>query len=62
MMNVLVGHEVGGSEGARTYTHRTPDDFREALETIRYPGLKLPRVYNAPTAVKARTVRSKRTA
>ncbi len=54
MMNVLVGHEIGGSEGARTYTHRTPADLQEAVEAIAYPGVELRRVYRAPSKVGAR--------
>jgi integrase len=58
MMNVLIGHEIGGSEGARTYTHRTADDLREAIESLSY-SVKLPRVYKAPVMTKARPKRAK---
>lgn len=58
MMNVLVGHEVGGSEGARTYTHRTSADLQAAIEALTFPGLELPRVYRAPAMVSARKRRA----
>jgi integrase len=48
MIDALMGHEVKGSEGDRTYTHWTTHDKAQALESLRYPGLSLPRVYKVP--------------
>ena len=45
----ITGHEVTGSEGTRVYAHPVIA-LRSAVETIRYPGLQLPKV--APKAIK----------
>ena len=50
MVDTLIGHEVKGSTGARTYTMRTTDDLQRALSAVTYPGLQLPRVYSEPAA------------
>lgn len=47
-IDVLIGHEVKGSTGARTYTQRTTEDLKRAMDRLGYPGLKLPRVFTAP--------------
>ncbi|MBV8380619.1 MAG: site-specific integrase [Paucibacter sp.] len=41
----LTGHTVQGSAGTRVYTHVETPQLRQAIETISYPGLNLPRVY-----------------
>lgn len=48
MIDVLVGHEVKGSTGARTYTHRTTADLKQALDRLNYPGVNFPRVFATP--------------
>jgi integrase len=48
LIDVLIGHEVRGSTGARTYTHRTMEDLRIAVERLSYPTLALSRVFTAP--------------
>ena len=47
-IDVLLGHQSKGSEGARTYTHFEPATLRETIEKIRYAGLDLPRVFTQP--------------
>ncbi len=47
MIDQLVGHEVKGSTGAKTYTHRTISQMKEAIERITVPGLLLQRVFPA---------------
>lgn len=41
----ITGHETQGSTGSRVYTHVSMPELVEAVETIRYEGLELPRVY-----------------
>ena len=41
----ITGHAVRGSTGTRVYEHATPAELRHAIETIKYPGLSLPKVY-----------------
>jgi integrase len=41
----ITGHAVQGSTGTRVYEHATPAELRRAVESIKYPGLKLPKVY-----------------
>lgn len=48
LIDSLVGHEVKGSTGAKTYTHRTTADLKRAIDRLSYPGLSLPRVFKAP--------------
>jgi integrase len=48
MIDALIGHEVKGSTGARTYTHRTTADLKAAIDRLTYPGVPLPRVFKAP--------------
>lgn len=48
-IDVLIGHEVKGSTGARTYTERTTEFLKRELDRLSYPGLDLPRVFSAPT-------------
>lgn len=43
----LLGHAVQGSTGTRVYDH-SRKALRPALEAVRYPGLVLPRIYEAP--------------
>lgn len=47
-IDALMGHEVSGSTGARTYTARTTEDLARAIGRLAYPGLSLPRVFKAP--------------
>jgi integrase len=42
----ITGHEVKGSTGTRVYAHPTAI-LRQAVEAITYPGLTLPKVYQA---------------
>ncbi|WP_374316702.1 DUF6538 domain-containing protein [Aquabacterium sp.] len=44
----ITGHAVGGSTGAKTYSHPVKI-LRTAVESISYPGLSLPRVYKTTT-------------
>ncbi len=50
VIDTLVGHEVGGSVGAKVYTHRAPGTLLEAIEVLQHPALMLalPKVYRAP--------------
>lgn len=41
----ITGHAVQGSTGTRVYEHATPAELRRAVESITYPGFRLPRVY-----------------
>jgi len=47
VIDTLVGHEVGGSIGAKVYTHRAPVTLRAAIEVLQHPSLTLmfPRAY-----------------
>ncbi len=47
-IDLLLGHQSKGSEGARTYTHLESATLRETVEKIRYAGLDLPRVFARP--------------
>lgn len=44
----ITGHAIKGSTGTKVYTHHSLDALRKAVESIQYPGLSLPRVYQAP--------------
>lgn len=44
----VTGHTVKGSAGTRVYTHVEVPLLRQAVESISYPGLDLPRTYIAP--------------
>ena len=59
MIDTLIGHEVKGSTGATTYTHREVESLKAAIGALTYPGLSLPRVFTAPTHTKV-GARSKR--
>ncbi len=59
MIDVLIGHEVTGSEGSKVYTERTPEDFRRAIERINYPGLSLAKAYSSPVHLQAKPKRNK---
>lgn len=48
MIDTLVGHEVKGSTGAKTYTLRSTTDLQAGIEQITYPGLALKRVFSTP--------------
>lgn len=41
----ITGHETQGSTGSRVYTHVSMRELVEAVESISYPGLNLPRVF-----------------
>jgi integrase len=58
LIDTLIGHEVKGSTGARTYTMRTTEDLQRAMSAVSYAGLSLPRVFVKPNVV---TPRPKRT-
>jgi integrase len=45
IIDMLVGHEVKGSTGAKVYTHRTAAQMQCAIERIAYPELHLGRVF-----------------
>lgn len=54
-IDTLMGHEVKGSMGARTYTQRPPQDLKRAIDLLAYPSLVLPKVFpprgwSAPSA------------
>lgn len=40
-IDLLLGHEITGSTGAKVYTHRTNGSLRNAIETLKYPALSL---------------------
>jgi integrase len=40
-----VGHESVGSEGAKRYAQHPVESLQRVVESLRYPGLDLPRVY-----------------
>jgi integrase len=42
VIDQLVGHEVKGSTGAKVYTHTASAQLRMAIESLHYPGLRLP--------------------
>jgi integrase len=44
VIDLLVGHEVKGSTGAKVYTHTASAQLRTAMESLHYPGLLLPKV------------------
>lgn len=48
----ITGHTVKGSAGTIVYEHLTAI-LRKAVESIRYPGLDLPRVYKGPASIAA---------
>lgn len=43
----ILGHESGGSVGARVYTHVALESLKKAIEMIRYPAQNLPRLVPA---------------
>ncbi|CAM5796354.1 DUF6538 domain-containing protein [Rhizobacter fulvus] len=51
LIDTLIGHEVKGSTGARTYTMRSTEDLQRALSTLAYAGLALPKVFVKPAVV-----------
>lgn len=51
LIDTLIGHEVKGSTGARTYTMRTVEDLQRAMSALSYADLSLPRVFVKPTAL-----------
>ena len=51
LIDTLIGHEVKGSTGARTYTIRTTEDLRRAMAVLTYQGLTLPRVLKRPVRI-----------
>lgn len=44
----ITGHEAKGSEGVKTYTHYTAAHLRNAVESISYQGLALPKAFQPP--------------
>ena len=52
VIDLLVGHEVKGSTGAKVYTHTASAQLRTAMENLQYPGLQLPRLYPANQRVR----------
>jgi integrase len=52
MIDTLIGHEVKGSTGAKTYTYREVESLKKAMAMLVYPGLSLPRVFTAPVHTK----------
>jgi integrase len=59
MIDTLCGHEVKGSTGAKTYTTRTMDDLRKAIENISYPGMSLRSVFVKPKHLRAKPKRKR---
>ncbi|MEO5690120.1 MAG: site-specific integrase [Burkholderiaceae bacterium] len=57
MIDVLCGHEVTGSTGAKKYTERTIDDKQKALDRVAYSGLSLPKVFASPVHLYAKPKR-----
>lgn len=55
LIDMLLGHEVKGSMGARVYTHRTIAQARASVEKITYPDLLLPRVLPSVPGLSAET-------
>jgi len=53
-VDTLLGHEVKGSTGAKTYTMRATEDLKGAMSMLAYPGLALPCVFVAPVVDQAR--------
>ncbi len=51
LIDTLIGHEVKGSTGAKTYTMRTTEDLQRAMSAVSYAGLSLPRVFVKPNVV-----------
>ncbi len=45
VIDTLIGHEIGGSTGAKVYTHRSRQSLSQAIETLQYPSITLKRVY-----------------
>jgi integrase len=43
-MDKITGHATGGSQGTVTYDHWTLRECQQAVEAIRYPALKIPKV------------------
>lgn len=48
LIDALIGHEIKGSTGARTYTQRTTADLKRAMDRLAYPGVPLRRAFTAP--------------
>ena len=44
IIDMLIGHEVKGSTGAKVYTHRSQKTLQRAVESLQYPTLGLNRV------------------
>lgn len=44
LIDLLLGHEAKGSIGAKVYTHRANETLRQAIESITYPGIDLPKI------------------
>jgi integrase len=61
LIDMLIGHEIKGSTGARKYTDRTLEDLQRAMASLSYPGLKFARVFVSPVALNARRPRLKAT-
>ena len=49
----ITGHETTGNSGKRTYAHVSTPRLVEAVESISYPFLALPRVYEPAKAIEA---------
>lgn len=48
VIDMLLGHEIRGSTGAKVYTHRTLMHMKSAIEKVRYVHLKLASISRAP--------------
>ena len=48
VQDAITGHEDGGSTGRKVYTHLDTEQLVQAIESVTYPGLSLPKVYKAP--------------
>ena len=59
LIDMLIGHEIKGSTGARKYTERTLEDLQRTMAGLSYPGLKFARVFMSPVALNERRPRLK---
>lgn len=50
----ITGHETQGSIGTKIYQSVSLEERVEAMESITYPELQLPRVFSAPKLEKAK--------
>lgn len=45
----IIGHDTGLSAAEEVYTHIPDEDLKAALGTLKYPSVRMKRVYEAPT-------------